>query len=243
MCALTLILPRQLQGDQIDGVLAIGGEVDALIAETGYRGLPCVLIDHHLGHPAVPAVDNDDRGGAYLGTRHLLELGHRRVGYLGAAPDDLLDRQARAGYEQALAEAGLAVAPDDCVSVSYTLDGGIAAMEQMLARPAPPPAFFAATDAVAVGAIHVLHARGQRVPEDIAIVGMDDVDLARYTQPPLMTVHIEREQMGRVAVRRLIDLIEGRTSRPVKTIIPNRLVIRRSCGAADALSRREGCGR
>ena len=69
-------------------------------------------------------------------------------------------------------------------------------MEQMLARPTPPRAFFAATDAVAVGAIHVLHTRGLRVPEDIAIVGMDDVDLARYTQPPLTTVHIEREQMG-----------------------------------------------
>jgi LacI family transcriptional regulator, galactose operon repressor len=229
-----LILPHQLRSDQIDGLLAFGGVVDDLLAETARRGVPRVLIDNHLSHPDVPAVDNDDRGGAYLGTRHLLALGHRRVGYLGAKPFDPLDVEARAGYAQALAEADLPVAPDDCVSVSYTLEGGIAAMERMLEQPSPPRAFFAATDAVAVGAMRVLGERGRRVPDDVAIVGMDDVDLARYTQPPLTTVHIEREQMGREAVRRLIDLIEGRDGGPVKTVIPTRLVIRGSCGAAGA---------
>jgi LacI family transcriptional regulator len=226
-----LIVPRQLRSDQIDGLLAFGGVTDDLLAETARRGVPCVLIDNHLSHPDVPAVDNDDRGGAYLGTRHLLALGHRRVGYLGARPLDSLDVQAFAGYADALAEAGLPVAPEDCASVSFTLEGGIAAMAQVQARPSPPRAFFAATDAVAVGALRVLSERGRRVPDDVAIVGMDDVDLARYTQPPLTTVHIERELMGREAVRRLIDLIEGRDTGPIKTIIPTRLVIRDSCGA------------
>ena len=230
-------LPRQLRSDQIDGLLTFGGVADDLLAEATRRAVPVVLIDNHLSHPDVPAVDNDDRGGAELGTRHLLALGHRRVGYLGAKPFDPLDVQARAGYAQALAEAGLPIAPEDCISVSYTLDGGIGAMERMLEQPSPPRAFFAATDAVAVGAMRALSQHKLRVPTDVAIVGMDDVDLARYTQPPLTTVHIEREQMGREAVRRLIDLIEGRGAGPVKTIIPTRLVIRGLCGARDGRRR------
>jgi len=215
---------------EIDGVLVAGVVDTRWVEDTIAAGTPVVLLDNHLSGRPVPAVVNDNAGGAYSATRYLAELGHTRIGFVGAAVDYPFGRETHDGYRRALAEAGLG--PDPGLERLIPIDAERAreAAGVLLSLADPPTAIFAVTDLLALGVITAARERGLAIPADLSVVGMDDIDLASVTNPPLTTVRIAKEEMGRRAARMLLDLIRGTDVNPTIVVLPNELVVRGTTG-------------
>ncbi len=171
----------------------------------------------------VVAIDNEQ--GARDATRHLIDLGHERIAHI-AGPRDWFDARARIqGWQAELASAGLAV-PEVTEGGGWGAADGYAAAQELLALPSRPTAVFAANDDLALGAMRALHHAGLRIPEDVAVVGYDDVANTAFYEPPLTTVRQPFDDLGRHALEALVATIEGR--RPEAELSPPQLVVRES---------------
>ncbi|MBC8074900.1 MAG: substrate-binding domain-containing protein, partial [Chloroflexales bacterium] len=177
---------------------------------------------------ASPYVAVDGRQGAQLATRHLLSIGHARIAMI-ALPSDLADSEPRQqGYADALAEAGVRFEEQLIVEAGRTNADGYAAMQELLSLPEPPDAVLACSDTLALGALHALRDAGVEVGRDVSLVGWDDAALAGHTHPPLTTLRYDRPAMGAQLAATLIALAERRDDEPRSTLLPMRLVIRKS---------------
>ena len=228
-------LARAAQKGRADGLLLCSTPLtppraDALLAS----GSPVVLVDS--AHPDFDSVAVNNREGGYAATRHLLELGHERVALIAPNPVSVPGLERRAGYEAALRDAGRAVdarliatsGEDD--EHGYTREAGYAAMQALLRLPEPPDAVFAASDVQALGALRALREAGLRVPEDVALVGFDDIRTSAYVG--LSTLRQPMYEMGKAAIDKLLRRIEA-PSRPVShTTFSAELCVRETCGAA-----------
>jgi LacI family transcriptional regulator len=192
--------------------------------------MPVVLLDNYLPGTPVAAVVNDNRGGAYSGTRHLAELGHTRIGFVGAAVDYPFGRETHDGYRRALADAGLPADPALEVIVPIDAERAREGAGRLLSLADPPSAIFAVTDMLALGVTAAARERGLVIPADLSVVGMDDIDQAAVTNPPLTTVRIAKEEMGRRAAWMLLDLIRGDDVDPGLVVLPTELVVRGTAG-------------
>ena len=174
----------------------------------------------------------DNAGGSAEVVGHLASLGHRRIGMITGDPQNHDAHGRRAAYRRALEERGLEWRPEWEVRSDFTKSGGYAAAERLAGLKERPTAVFAANDSMAVGALSAFQEAGLRVPEDVAVVGFDDVPIARYVTPPLSTVHVDLGGLGRRAVELLLEALRngGRSAR--HEVVPAGLVVRRSCGAA-----------
>lgn len=219
---------RAVRSQYADGVIvvassAFGGETPPPLAQQ----LPTVGIGYHaLG--GRHTVHSDDRSGAAAATRHLLALGHRRIGVINAVPQITALVRRLEGHRLALAEAGVPWDPALMVWGDFSDDSGYRAVETLLALPDRPSALFAFNDRMAMGAIKRLRDAGLRVPEDVAVVGFDDIPAAALFDPPLTTVRQPAQEMGATAARLLFDLIEGRPVDVEEVVLPTELVVRRS---------------
>jgi DNA-binding LacI/PurR family transcriptional regulator len=164
-------------------------------------------------------------------TRHLLDLGHTRIGFI-AGPKLLLDACERLeGYRDAFAEAGVAVHEDLIVPGDFNERSGREAMRALLARAPRPSAVFAANDESAIGAMQILKREGLRIPDDMALAGFDDIPLAQYVDPPLTTVHQPFYRLGEKAAEVLLATLAGRDAGgETSHVLRTRLVMRESCG-------------
>lgn len=224
-------LPRILGHGAVDGVLVVGVLEEDWLFAIRDRGLPLVLVDTHLPGTQVPAVVPDYREGARVATEHLLARGHSRVALLGAAVTYPFGAETHDGYGAALAARRVGYDPALVRRCEIGVEAAVTATRALLALAEPPTALFAVTDAMAIGALQAAREAGVRVPGDLALVGMDDIEVSAYTDPPLTTVRIAKEEIGRLAAGRLIALIEGDVPSPAVTTVPGELVIRGSCGA------------
>lgn len=175
----------------------------------------------------------DDVNAARTAMGHLLELGHRRIAYVGGSLEDELDFTAPLdrlqGYHEAMAEAGIAIDPAWEMISDFTARGGLAAADKLIRLDPRPTAIFAASDEMAIGAIHAVRKAGLRVPEDISVVGVDDHEMAEFFE--LTTVAQPVYEQGRLAARLLLDEIEARGSmQPSVVTVPTRLVVRGTTG-------------
>src|SRR2546429_2825549 len=163
-----------------------------------------------------------------MATRHLIELGHRRIGHLAAGTGISTAVHRRRGYMAALEEAG--IEPDESLIVEsgYFEETGRQAMARLLDLPCPPTAVFAVNDMAAIGAYAAVLDRGLRIPEDVAIVGYNDVPLAGRLAPPLTTLRVPVREFGRLSARILIDLIETGDSERRRIVLEPVLVVRGS---------------
>ena len=194
----------RLSGTLIDGaVIVTPTVVDA------DPGVPVVAIDPHAGPLGLPTVDSDNYGGGLLATRHLLELGHRRIGFVAGRPDLESSRQREAGYRDALAEAGIAVEPDLIRVGDYMRDSAHVPATELLSLAEPPTAIFAANDQSAIGVLDVAERLGLHVPGQLSVVGFDDIPDSAQSVPPLTTIHQPLQDMGAAAIRLLLKLISG----------------------------------
>lgn len=227
-------LVRQLVERRVDGIVNASL---TLTKDRGYADLLRTLTSSVTIFPvaggSLPIVGEDGRWTGLLATRHLLRLGHTQIATLigeATAPRESSGRLG--GYREALAEAGITPDPSLLEPGDWTGEGGYAAMNRLLDRAPQLTAVFAHNDHMAIGAIRAVLDRGLRVPQDIAIIGVDDIDLAPYTVPPLTTVRISFENIGAAAVRLLLDRLADPNRIRDRIILPVELVVRQSCGAS-----------
>ena len=196
---------RSMRG-RVDGLIVLSPHLGAANLASSLAGRLPVLLMNGGADAGRPSIVVDNHGGAVEAIRHLISLGKRRIAHI-AGPDGNLEAEARlAGYLQAMAEAGL---PTTIVEGAFTKASGHAAGVRLAAMPDRPDAVFAANDNMAVGAMLALQEAGLRVPEDLAIVGFDDVPLASLVHPGLTTLRINIAEMGRNALGRLVKLIQS----------------------------------
>jgi DNA-binding LacI/PurR family transcriptional regulator len=195
-----------------------------------------VVVGRALNHPHVDRVTADHWKGAYEAVEHLICLGHRRIGFVGVSAINGAGLRRYQGYLDALREHDLPidekliVGPTPQFGPGYsTQDDGYAGMKKLLALKKRPTAVFARNDFTAMGAICAVRDAGLSIPEDVAIVGFDNVPLAAYTMPPLTTVDQPTKEQGREAARLLLERIEGDRARERREIcLDCHLVIRQS---------------
>ena len=177
----------------------------------------------------VPYVGIDNQAAAAEAIRYLLSRGHRHIALIGADPAYLYARQREAGVRQALAEAGLTLAEEWNIRVtSFSFLAGAEAAQRLLACPQRPTAIFAVADALAIGLMHRLQEVGLRVPDDIAIMGFDDIPMAAQFNPPLTTMAQPMDELGAEATRLLLQRLSAPDTPPTGCLLPHRLVIRGS---------------
>lgn len=212
----------------VDGVMLMGIRLDdPYLNEIIASDIACILIDIPLKGPNVGFVTSDNVGGAYAATRHLLENGHRKIGFINGHHQAHVSIQRLEGYTQALKEYGIAVASDLLADGSFSENGGKEAAYQLLSRRPDATAVFCASDLMALGAIQAIRGLGMQIPGDISIVGFDNINLTEYCTPTLTTIHQNKYELGYQAAQMLIDLLEGRKVMPQLTL-PTQLVRRES---------------
>lgn len=208
-------------------ILATARERDPVLARCVALGLPTVLVNRADPEGRLPAVTPDDREGMRLAVRHLVALGHRRIAHL-AGPGDVSTGRLRAeGYEAAMAEAGIAPGPV-VAAAAYTREAGREAADHLLAAAPAPTAIAAANDLLALGAVQALAARGLRCPEDVSVTGHNDMPLVDMVQPPLTTVRISHDRIGREGARLLLERIARPDAPPAQIRTAVDLVVRGS---------------
>lgn len=232
---------QMLNGNRVRGLIVIGGSnlTDDLVAELAREGVPLVLLDNYLYQTPIDSIQMDHLIGGYLATRHLIELGHRAIGFIAGPVKYKTLRDRADGYRRALHDAGLVDEPA-LVALPPGVPGskkGYHEMRRLLALPARPTGVFAVSDKAAFGALDAIREAGLRVPDDISLVGFDDVHEASLTDPPLTTIAVPKQLMGRLAVRRLAELLSATGNgatvprSPMKTVVPVGLIVRASTAA------------
>ena len=224
---------RTLIGRSIDGMIVCASRLAAqdLIAFHDRQKTPMVVINRCINHPGIPCVLVDFENATYRAGRHLLSLNHTRIAYLAGPSASEASQARRHGLELALTEAGLCLKPEWCPASFPNVDGGFQAMSALLALPAAerPTAVLAYNDIMALGALHAVRAHHLRVPEDISVVGFDDIAMAVHTNPPLTTIDQPKYRMGRLAMRILRQAINGQTTvGEGYTLVESPLIVRES---------------
>jgi LacI family transcriptional regulator len=192
---------------------------------------PVVAVDPHYGNNEYPSVISTNKEGAMEAMNYLIELGHRRIGFISGRFDLMsADRRLR-GYRESLAHAGIPIDPDLIVQGDFTAGAGLKCARQLLSLPNPPTAIFAANDQSALGTYQAAQEVGLSIPSDLSIIGFDNIPEAAQSEPGLTTVDQSIQEMGKIAVQMLIKLIQGESleNKTIKT--STSLVIRSSCQA------------
>ncbi len=212
---------------RIDGLVLIDVPADdPAIIRLSKDNFPVVTLGHTYAEFC--SVDVDNHASAAMATNHLLAQGHRSIGCITDYPTRPTRVNKRLeGYKAALTGAGLPVEPALIADGNYSPESGLIAMRTLLERPQKPTALFVASDVVAFGAVQAIHAHGLRIPEDIAVVGFDDVPLANYCTPPLTTVQMPATEMGRRSGDLLMERIAGQPT-ACHVVLETTLIVRAS---------------
>ncbi|GIH16432.1 LacI family DNA-binding transcriptional regulator [Rugosimonospora africana] len=213
----------RLSGTLIDGAIL----VTPTVVDVRF-GAQVVAVDPHTGPTDLPTVDSDNLRGARLATEHLLSLGHRRIAMLTGRPDLQSAQLREQGFREAMSEAGVPVDPAHVQPGGYVPEVSTEAAGRLLAGADRPTAVFAANDQSAIATVDVAAKVGLRVPEELSVVGFDNIPEAALSVPPLTTVEQPIHEMGRRAVDMVINLIHGRDIGPTHVTLPTRLVVRQS---------------
>jgi LacI family transcriptional regulator len=190
--------------------------------------MPVVLVDRELPNIEVDAVLTDNRYGGYLATRHLIELGHQRIACITGPSIITTSAERVDGYRQALEESSLPYDESLILRGDYLPSSGLFATTALLDRAHPPTAVFALNDLMAVGALRAAIQRGCRVPEDLAVIGYDDIELACFTNPPLTTIAQPKHALGSQAASLLAERIAENSRPSRRLVIPPVLIVRES---------------
>ncbi len=224
-----------LRAQHADGLVISGPRVDdPSLLELVRDGFP-IILQGSLPDVSVPSVDVDNMAGARGAVEHLIALGHRRIACITNAPLVYTAAQERlTGYRAALSGAGLPIDEALIAEAAFDAQSGHATMARLLAATTFDAAFVA-SDVVALGAIGALRAKGLRIPDDVSIVGFDDIPLAAYFDPPLTTVRLPAFELGHAAGRALLDRIADRAV-PARTLLPTELIVRASTAPSSTAS-------
>ncbi len=219
---------KMLQKRRVDGIIVIASHLfDQYPRFYGRSKVPIVIINEQRPGETMHFVTVDDVHGAQLAVEHVLALGHRRIGYVGVTNRPQSNQHRFKGYQNALEAGGIAVDPA-LIFTSHTSEdhakGGEASLEPLLAAGAT--AVFCYNDTTAIGLLAACHKRGLSVPDNLSIIGFDDIDMAAYTMPPLTTIRQPRFELGQQAMRMMLALLDGQE--PENQVVPGELVVRQT---------------
>jgi LacI family transcriptional regulator len=218
-----------------DGLLLVmPNGADRYLEALEQHRVPAVLVNFDARPIALPVVAIENRIGARAAVEHLLGLGHRRIAFIAGTPHTGQSGERELGYQDALRAAGIPLDPALVVEGAFAQAPGNAAAQRLLALPHPPTAIFAANDEMAYGAIDAVHSRGLRVPQDVSVIGFDDIPLSSHVFPPLTTMRQPLAALAARAVGDVVALIQGGDAVPARSAFPMELVIRQSTGRAPA---------
>jgi LacI family transcriptional regulator len=212
----------RLGGSVIDGAIV----VTPTVVDASSGGIPIVAVDPHTGPSEVPTVDSDNYEGAVTATRHLISLGHRRIGYLGGRSDLESARLREQGFRDAMRDAGVPVDDSLVVVGGFRPESAEAPARHLLERPDRPSAVFAANDLTAIRTMEVAAGLGLDVPDDLSVIGFDNVPESALSRPPLTTISQPLQEMGSAALRMLVSLLEGVEPEPAHVRLPTTMVER-----------------
>ena len=218
---------------KVDGlILASPGVSRRYIRDLQRQNLPVVVLGQKPSGSDSPvdSIQPENVGGAQKAVAHLIEHGYRRIAMIKGPEAKTHASDREHGYRKALHDRGLPCYAELVIAGAFDEKSGYTAMQRLLRQAPAPDAVFAASDQMAIGAMAAIHESGLRVPEDIALVGFDDIETAQYTHPPLTTVHQDLLGQGQLAVNLLLARINGTTSAVETKVLPAELVVRRSCG-------------
>ena len=225
-----IIVDRLVSSRRTEGILVINPFIDGR-RKYFLPEFPMVLIGSPSDDSQVGSVSLDNTQAGYLATNHLLSLGHRRIACISGPQieDCVVDRMT--GYKMALLEAGLQICPAYMGRGDWSASSAYAVVTQWLAEKLPFTAIFSQNDTMAIGAIRAMRAVGIRIPQDISVIGIDDMPLSSYFDPPLTTIRQDTYAIGQEAARNLVQVIENLTASKVHQRMPVELVIRQSTQA------------
>lgn len=223
---------KALRERRVDGIIVTASRVgDLYLSLLEEFQVPIVLINNQRDGRYVYSVATDNVHGGQLATNYLIELGHRRIGYITGPGRASSSFDRLEGYKRALRQHNLPFDPTLISQGNGRMDGGERAMNQLLSLSSPPTAVFCYNDMTAIGALKAIKSQGLRVPQDISLVGFDDIAFAAYADPPLTTVEQQKYEMGRLAMEMVLHLLDG-AGAVDNIVLLGRLVIRESCREA-----------
>ncbi len=222
-------IERLLNGFAEGLIVLLAGGFGRYLGDVEARGFPVVLIDHE---PAdrVPVVKADNEGGTRKAIAHLVALGHERIGFITGNLEVASARERLQTFQTETKRLGLDVSDDLIARGDFTLEGGATATRQLLGVDTPPSAVLASSDVEAFGTMQVAREIGISVPEDLSLVGFDDIPEASYVTPRLTTVRQSMHEMGLLAAEMLIGEIEEGHARTSSIVLPTELVVRETTG-------------
>lgn len=227
-------LLEHLHNNSADGMIVLDG---SMADEFSFSGIgdpaasPVVFACEWTDRLSFPSVRIDNQAGAALAIRHLLDLGHSRIGHITGPAGNVLTTARLEGTRAEMRASGLEIRPEWIFDGDFTIDAGTFAAASWFELEDRPTAVFCASDEIAFGFMSALNKRGVNVPDDVSVVGFDDIDIARHFIPPLTTIRQPRDRMGEIAARKLLASISGDPGpddQPDKLLLPVELVVRQS---------------
>jgi len=219
----------------VDGILCLGvNDRHGFIKDFLDRDYPVMVVNNSFEQWRADHVVCDYAGGADQAMNYLLQLGHRKIGLIHAAPEAWTSRQVTEVYRRRLESVGGDVSDDLRIDGHFTEEGGCAAVKRLIAARPDVTAVFATNDKMALGALHCLTEAGRRVPDDVSVMGFDDITHTAFVNPALTTVHLPLYEVGDRACARLIERVRGKTEHVSETLNTH-LVIRESTGLARSI--------
>jgi LacI family transcriptional regulator len=214
---------------QVDGIIFVpAGLSRENINHLQARGVPLVLVDRCVSEVKADYVLTDNQGGALMAVRHLVDRGHHAIACIAGPEGVGLSSERIAGYKQALAEAGIAFQPEFIQQGDFQYQSGYDAAQKLFGSQPEPTAIFACNDLMAIGAFRYAYEVDLHIPDQLSIVGFDDVWLAAYANPPLTTIRQSKHKMGTLAVKMLIERMADPDLSPRLKVLDTRLIIRQS---------------
>lgn len=217
---------------RVDGILLFSNRIDtSFFTHLKQLAIPFVVIDRDVEDEEIPCVCTNNRDGVYQTTSHLIAAGRSRIAYITPVIDTCTTVERLEGYERALRNHGLDYQGRTIVDRTGDRSKGFSAMTHLLMREDLPDGVVAFNDLLAIGAMQAIKEHGLRVPEDIAVVGFDDVEAASLVEPALTTVRQPLSDIGQVGCKMLLDLISGEKIAMRRAVFEPILVVRKSCGS------------
>jgi LacI family transcriptional regulator len=217
---------------QIRGCIIIGGnEIQQNIYDLDHSELPCIGVDIELTGRKSGYLITDNYKLAKSVVEHLYLLGHREIAYIGGIPSSIVGQERTNGFIQAMNEYGLTINEGCFAHGDYKVQSGYDITKSMLEQNNLPRALFAASDLMAYGAITAIREKGLSIPEDVAVIGCDDIESSQFISPSLTTVRQDKEKIGKLAAHMMMDMIQD-VSETCSVRVDSELIIRNSCGHA-----------
>ncbi len=219
-------LPKMVRQQQVDGLILVGIFKEQFVNTILHNNIPVVMVDPKFSVDDCCQILIDNEQGAFTATNYLIQRGHRRIGFISGDLERMSFRQRLQGYKRAIQENGILV--DQKLIETGGLEQGYEHVRRLLSLKDRPTAIFAANDINAIHGYKAIQEFNLKIPDDISVIGFDDIDLAKYANPSLTTIRVYKEELGSIGVRILLQLINGEITTPMKTVLPTKLIERDS---------------